>query len=537
MRVAEETVLTQGNVARKHAAAVPGVRGDVSRRNLLLGGGTAAGLAALAGAGGIGYTLAQHVDRRSVEAAERAAAARATLGNDVYSFVSRPDLRPPVLAVEVVSTPVGVPPYVFLANKPYTGRPVGQRGLLIAERGGDVAWFSPQTQVWDFNVQSYKGKPVLTWWHGRTGPIYGRGNCFIADSSYTQIAEIKCGNGLMADMHEFNLTSQGTALVDAYKPQKADLSSVGGKKNGVVVAGVVQEIDIATGEVIFEWNSLDHVPITESMSRPAKGSGTADWPYDYFHINSIDVAWDGDLLVSSRNAWAVYKVGRRDGQVKWRLGGKNSSFAMGPGARFYHQHHVRSVGTGLITIFDNAAAPQMEPQSRGIIVKLDLTRMTATLQQAFTSPGKLLATNQGSMQLLPDGRAFVGWGAEPYYTEFDADGSMIMNGQLPNRDQSYRAFTGDWVGHPADRPAVALRANPAHGTAVYASWNGATEVATWRVLAGKHPSSLAAVATPPRSGFETLIVANSKGPYFAVTAHDASGKLLGESAVARLRRG
>ena len=521
-------------MTRTNVPAAAGERWSVSRRNLLLGGGTVVGLAALSGAGRVGYTWARHEDRRSVEAAEKAGATATTPGSDVHAFLSRPDLRPPVLAVDVVSTPAGVPPYVFLANKPYIGRPIGQRGLLIAERGGDVAWFSPQSQVWDFNVQSYKGKPVLTWWQGRTGAIYGRGNCYIADSSYAQIAEVRCGNGLMADMHEFNLTSQGTALVDAYMPQKADLSSVGGKRNGVVAAGVVQEIDIATGDVIFEWNSLDHVPLTESMSMPANGSGTFDRPYDYFHINSIGVAWDGDLLVSSRNASAVYKVGRRDGQVKWRLGGKNSSFVMGPGARFYHQHHVRSAGIGVITIFDNGASPQIEPQSRGIVVRLDLTKMTATLQQAFTSPGKLLANNQGSMQLLPGDRALVGWGAEPYYTEFDADGSVIMNGQLPNGDQSYRAFTGDWAGYPADKPAVALRANPSRGTAVYVSWNGATEVATWQVLAGKHPSSLAAVATQPRNGFETVIVADSTGPYFAVAAHDASGQQLGESAVAKL---
>jgi len=526
--------LTTGNVTRNPATDAVGEQGDPSRRNLLLGGGAVVGVAALAGAGGAGYMWARHEDRRRVEAAEKAGAKAATTGRDVHSFLSRPDLRPPALAVDVVSTPAGVPPYLFLANKPYIGRPIGQRGLLIAERDGDIAWFSPETQVWDFNVQSYQGKPVLTWWHGRTGHIYGRGTCYIADSSYTQIARVQCGNGLMADMHEFNLTSQGTALVDAYKPQMADLRSVGGKKNGVVAAGMVQEIDIATGDVIFEWNSLDHVPLTESTSRPANGSGTSDMPFDYFHINSIDVAWDGDLLVSSRNASAVYKVGRRDGQVKWRLGGKNSSFAMGPGASFYHQHHVRSAGTGVITIFDNGAAPQKEPQSRGIIVKLDLTRMTATLQQAFTSPGKVLANNQGSMQLLPEGRALVGWGAEPYFTEFDADGTVIMNGQLPNRDQSYRAFTGDWAGYPKDKPAVALRPNPSRGTAVYVSWNGATEVATWRVLAGKRPSRLDEVAMQSRNGFETVIVANSAGPYFAVAAHDASGRRLGESAVAKL---
>jgi len=514
----------------------------MSRRNLLAGGGAVVGLAALAGAGAVGYKWARHEDANTVESAQRAAAAAKQAaaqkppGGEVHSFLTRPDLQPPVLSVDVLSTPAGVPPYVFLGNKSYRGpAAIGQPGLLIAQRGGDIAWFNPitQYQVLDFNVQSYKGKPVLTWWHGETGSTYGHGNCYIADSSYKQIAEVKCGNGLMADMHEFNLTSQGTALVDSYKPQQVDLTSVGGKKNGYVVGGVVQEIDIATGDVIFQWDSMDHVPLSESMVGLGKGVGTSDNPYDYFHINSIGVAWDGDLLVSSRNTSTVYKIGRRDGKVKWRLGGKSSD--LGPGSKFYYQHHVRSAGTGVVSIFDDAGGPpQMEPQSRGIVLKLDTTKMTATLQQAFTSPAKLLAPNQGSMQLLPGGGAFVGWGAQPYYTEFAADGSVTMQGQLPNGNQSYRAFTGDWAGYPTDKPAVALRANPAQGTGVYVSWNGATEVATWQVLAGKHPSSLAAVATQPRTGFETMITADSTGPYFVVAGYDASGRQLGESAIERL---
>ena len=153
-----------------------------------------------------------------------------------------------------------------------------------------------------------------------------------------------------------------------------------------------------------------------------------------------------------------------------------------------------------------------------------------TLHHAYAHPAGLLADNQGSIQLLPGNRAFVGWGAEPYFAEFDADGSVLLDGQLPIRDQSYHAFTADWAGHPADRPAVVVKTNPANGSAVYVSWNGATEVATWRVHAGKKESSLSTVATQRRTGFETVIVANSTGPYFAVTAHDPVGKLLGQSA-------
>lgn len=521
--------MPEENLIPTKAAVDSGERKGVSRRNLLIGGGTV-GLAALAGGGAVGYTWPR------TAAAQPAPPAR---GRRAHLFLSRPDMRPPRLTVDVATTPAGVPSYVFLASQAYKGTAIGQPGLLIAGRAGDIVWFQPSDQyhAFNFDVQTYRGQPVLTWWDGNphaTG--HGVGSCYIADASYTRIAEVKCGHGLLADLHEFNLTSQGTALVDAYNPQQTDLTPAGGRQHGTVLSGVVQEIDVATGDVIFEWNSLDHVPLTESMFPPGDlaGTGTPDSPYDYFHINSIGVAWDGDLLVSARNTSTVYKIDRHDGRIKWRLGGKNSSFSMGPGAKFYYQHHVRAVDTGVVTIFDDGSSPRMEPQSRGIILQLDLQRMTASLRQAFTSPARLLADNQGSMQLLPDGRAFVGWGAEPYYTEFDANGSVIMQGQLPNGDQSYRTFTRDWAAHPMGRPAVALRANPARGAAVYVSWNGATEVAAWRVLAGRHQSSLAAVATQSRTGFETVIAADSTGPYFAVTAHDASGKQLGESLVAKL---
>jgi hypothetical protein len=440
-----------------------------------------------------------------------------------------------VLDVAVSGTPAGIPGQLFLANKPYVGTTsIGQRGLLIAERTGEPVWFRPyfQGQAVDFNVQTYHGKPVLTWWAGMEGGSYAQGNCFIADSSYNQIAEVKAGNGLMADMHEFNLTSEGTALIDCYQPLTADLTSVGGKSKGTALSGIVQEIDIATGDVIFEWSSLDHVPLTESQSGLA-GTGTAENPYDYFHINAIAEAWDGDLLVSSRNTWTIYKIGRHDGQIKWRLGGKKSDFALGPGVKFYWQHDVRSVGTNLVTLFDDGASPAEEPQSRGLFISLDPTKKTATLELAFTNPARLQADNQGSMQLLAGNRAFIGWGSEPYFSEFDSDGSLLLNGSLPNGDQSYRAYTADWTGHPTDKPAMVVKTSPATGKAVYTSWNGATEVATWQVLAGKRESALDVVATQPRSGFETMVGANSTGPYFAVTAHDASGNLIGQSATVR----
>jgi Arylsulfotransferase (ASST) len=504
--------------------------GHWTRRELLLGGGVA-GLGSLGLAGLVGYAW----PRSSAAAADTAgatpsAAPQSPVPGTSQSFVSRPDLRPARISARVSGSPPGVPPYILLADKPFVGPAVDQPGQMIVQRDGELVWFSPVTHatIMDFNVQSYQGKPVLTWWRGGVGGTFGRGTCYIADSSYTVIATVKAGHGLEADLHEFNLTDQGTALITAYRQRSADLSAVGGKKAGAAWSGVVQEIDIATGDVIFEWESLDHVPVTESK-QPLTG-GTPDQPFDYFHINSIDVAPDGDLLVSSRDTWTIYKIGRHDGAIRWRLGGKKSDFTIGPGAQFSWQHHIRAHGPDLLTLFDNASSPPEEPQSRGLLLRLDTAGKNLTLEHAYTHPAGLLADNQGSCQLLPDNRVLVGWGAEPYYTEFEADGSILLDGQLPIGDQSYRTFTADWTGLPTDRPALAIRTNPARGSAVYVSWNGATEVATWRVHAGKHPSTLSVVAVQPRSGFETVIAANSTGPYFLVTAHDPTGKLIGQSA-------
>jgi len=506
--------------------------GHWRRRDLLVGG-TVAGLAGLTGAGVVGYAW-PHSRARATPAPSPPPVAQAPGSPMVHSFVSRSDLKPPMLSVSVLGSPDGVPPYMFLGNKGYTGPAVGQSGLLMARRDGDIAWFSPITRgsVTDFNVQSYQGKPVLTWWHGIIGSSYGKGTCYLADSSYSLIATINGGNGLVPDLHEFNLTDQGTALVDAYRPHTADLTPFGGKATGTIVSGVVWEIDVATGDILYEWDSFDHVPVTETKDQFF--GGTPDNPFDYFHINSIAVASDGDLLVSSRHTWTVYKIGRRDGQIRWRLGGKKSDFTFGPGAGFEWQHHVRAHGTDLLTVFDNASSPPEEAQSRGLILRLDTQHMHATLVRAFTNPaGGLLADNQGSIQLLPGNRAFVGWGAQPYFDEFDADGAVLLSGHLPIGDQSYRTFTGDWTGQPKDKPAIVVLPNPARGVVAYVSWNGATEVASWRVHAGRRESALDVVAALPKAAFETVIPANSTGPYFAVTAHDSSGSLIGQSAIVR----
>jgi Arylsulfotransferase (ASST) len=444
-------------------------------------------------------------------------------------YVTRPELSPPRVTVTTHGAVPDSPPYFLLTAQ----GPAGQDGPLIIDRKGEVVWFRHAVDggyATNLEVQSYRGKPVITWWESgklvTSNLAIGAGAGYIADSSYNIIAVIRAQDHLRTDFHELTLTDQGTALITAYQRCTADLSRLGGSRHSYLWTGIVQEIDIATGRLVFSWDSLDHVPVTETLHHFYQGT---TWrPFDYFHINSISVADDGNLLIGARNTCAVYKVNRRTGAIMWRLGGRSSDFAMGPGTRFWWQHHVREPRPGLLSVFDDGANPTKEPQSRGLLLTMDEDRRRCTLQRAYTSPARPLAVNQGSVQLLPDDSVLVGWGSEPAFSQFAADGSQVLYGQFPRSGWSYRAFTADWTGTPSDPPAVAVR-----GPVVYVSWNGATKVASWEVSAGASPDVLSPICSAAKAGFETAIHVDGPGPYFRVAAVDGAGNVLGQSVVVR----
>jgi hypothetical protein len=373
---------------------------------------------------------------------------------------------------------------------------------------------------------------VLTWFQGRVvSGGHGEGVGIVADPTYQTVSTINAHNGLKVDLHEFVVTPRGTALVSAFRELDYDLSPYGGPKDGVLLSGVAQEIDIATGKLVWAWDSIDHIPISESYL--TKFAGTKKKPYDYFHINSIADAPDGsgDLIIGARNTWSVFKVSRKTGQIIWRLNGKLTDFTMGPGSEFYWQHDTRPHGPNVLTVFDDGwddVMPKDEKRSRALILDVDYDQMLVTLRRAFVNPTPVLARAMGNTQLLPGGGVFVGWGTNPYFSEFSADGKLLLEGQLTRRDPTYRSFIGDWTGRPAEPPNAAARRRPG-GATVYASWNGATEVASWNVLAGPAKTTLAPVGSARKSGFETTIGVRAKGPYFAVEARDAKGRTLGRS--------
>jgi hypothetical protein len=472
-----------------------------------------------AGAGAVGAVLLNTLGCRPADWISTIASGQS---GTTQSFRSRPDLEPPSVGVNVEASDGVAPGYVFVSVK----KGEGQDGPMIMDNEGHLVWFSKDRYATDFKVQSYRGEPVLTWWQGGIVAGHGEGEYVIFDSSYREVRRVKAGNGYPGDLHEFSITPQDTALLTAYTETRADLSPIGGPRDAPVWDGVAQEIDLETGEVLFEWRSLDHVGVDESYRPPPEDP---EEPLDYFHINSIEVEPDGNFLIDAKGTYAVYKVDRASGEVLWRLGGKRSDFEMGEGTRTVSQHAARRQEDGTITIFDNGAPPKLHDQSRGIVVELDEDAMRATLVREYTHPEKPLATSQGNMQVLSNGNVFIGWGTAPHSSEYGRDGELLCDLQFSGESQSYRAFRQVWSGCPAEDPAVAAEKGEGGKVNVYASWNGSTETATWRVLAGPKPDDLEPVGSVPREGFETAMAIRTDEPYVAVQAEDDSGRVLATS--------
>ncbi|MBT2533015.1 aryl-sulfate sulfotransferase [Arthrobacter sp. ISL-48] len=252
-----------------------------------------------------------------------------------------------------------------------------------------------------------------------------------------------------------------------------------------------------------------------------------DNAFDAFHLNSVDD--DGDaLLVSSRHTHTLYQIGRKSGEVRWRMGGKKSDFAVADQAVFAWQHDARRRSATLISVFDNHFAEETSGTSRGLLLAVDEEAKTVTLKQEFANAGHG-GNAEGNVQLLANGNVMVGWGADPSATEFTADGTAVFEAAgLGNG--CYRVYRFPWTAQPDTPPSMAVKNGAGQSIQVFASWNGATEVASWRVLTGPDSSALAAAGTVPRSGFETMVaVASAK--YAAVQALASDGSVLGTSAV------
>jgi hypothetical protein len=450
---------------------------------------------------------------------------------DYESFYTLPGAQAPIMTVTVPDRDPAAGD-ILTTNGPGPG----QYGPLIYAPDGRLVWFhrlSGGEAAENLSEQTYAGRRVLTWWKGHVLSLgFGQGEDVVMDRHYQTIARIPGGNGLHADLHDFQIAPHDIAYITAFNPIRCDLESVNGSRGGAIVDTAIQEIDMRTGLVRWEWHSLDHIGASESEVQVPKDTT----PWDYFHLNSIDPRPDGDILISARSTWAGYLLQGATGRVIWRLGGNKSSFKMGPGTRMAWQHDGRMLPDGEFTFFDDGSNPPIHRQSRGLRIRLDLATHRARLVAAYThSDPPLLAASQGNMQTLADGNAVVGYGGVPAISEYSRGGSLLLDAQQPLDMTFYRAFRFPWSARPLSPPAVLASLNDTgEETIVHASWNGATGVSSWRVLAGRRRGSLATRATIPVSGFESSTTLPRRYDYVAVRALDAAGRVLGVSSTARV---
>ncbi|GAA6034623.1 hypothetical protein JCM8097_005428 [Rhodosporidiobolus ruineniae] len=470
----------------------------------------------------------------------------------------------------------------------YDESEVGQDAVLLSYRGtgtsqpaplimngstGALIWSGHEdgyTNSMDLRVQTYKNESVLTFFQGDFfSGGYGNGSWYILSNNYTKIREVYSLNqtAQTSDFHEFVLTDNGTALVESWNLAEADLTAAGGSGTGWTWSCRFQEIQLGASpdedELLFQWDSISAgVDPSESYFTVSDGAGNStDNPFDSCHINSLE-KHDTDngalYLVSMRGPSTVYAINGTTGEIQWRLSGKYSNFTMGTSATnathtttgvssnfstdatFWYQHDARlypgddiNSSKFRISLFDNAAgggAPA-EPTARAIVLELDTSSWTAELVWEGIPSFDTVADSQGAHRIDDEGRHFVGWGATPYFTEYDSHANIIQDVAFGTTDDivmSYRAFKQAWSGYPWTSPSLAVNSSSA-----YASWNGATDVVSWTLMGGSSESAVSTeVVNVAKSGFETELAGlNGTYTFLAVAALSSDGTCLGVSPV------
>ncbi len=499
--------------------------GKVSRRRFLQGAGLAV-FGAVAGAGVARSSIFPLPPSASAATPSATPSAGATGGSPPpdRTFVSTKLTTPHVDVWSSGPTAAGL---VFAGPMGH-----GSNGLIM-DNAGHPVWMEPTgAGVTDLKVQQYQGKPVLTYWSGKGIGGHGEGTGIVKDTSYRTIAEVSAGSGLRADLHEFRLTANGTALLTAYPTVQFDLSPLGGSTKGYMYDCHVQEVDVATGRVLFDWKASDQIPLDESYDKPSDDStadgSTAAKAFDPYHVNAVELRPDG-YLISFRHTHTIYLV-NTSGAVVWRLGGKQSDFAIPAEGAFAWQHDVRQRPDGVISMFDNHYKDGTVGTSRGLLLTVDEKKRTAAVKLELARGGHR-GNAMGNVQFLDNGHYFVGWGSDPSATEFDAAGNAVFEATSIGGG-SYRVYREVWTASPDTLPDVAVLPGNGSTMQVYASWNGATEVASWRFLTGDDAASLAESVVVKRTGFETT-AAVATAQHVAAEALDSTGKVLARSAVVK----
>ncbi len=355
----------------------------------------------------------------------------------VYSSMEINDSLPqnfPQIVVDSLNNPV--PGNLFFT--PFTSTTFSGTYLIITDNYGTPVFYRKMSaQTFDFKKQP---DGSLTYFD------LGRAKFFVMDSSYNIIDSVSTGNGYVTDVHELLITENKHYLLMSYDNQHVRMDTIidGGNPNAIVTGLIIQELD-QDKNVVFQWRSWDHFHITDATNDiNLRGSYI-----DYVHGNAIEVDNDGNLLISSRHMDEVTKINRLTGDIIWRLGGvycKNNQFRFfRDQTGFSHQHDIRRLPNGHITVFDNGNLHN-PPYSRAVEYQLDEINKQAILIRQYKNSPQTYSFAMGCVRMLDDHRV-IGWGwrnTPPSITEVDETGNIALRLILPDTLQNYRAFKFPW---------------------------------------------------------------------------------------------
>lgn len=415
------------------------------------------------------------------------------------------------------------PGYVFVTNFTGPGLPTAAPYVMILDNQGEPVYYHKQPP--NLAGTDFKKQPdgTLTYYDRSVGAVRA------LDDTYETVKLYRARNH-WTNHHDFQLLPNGNQLYLIYDPQTIDMSRIapGGYPTATVYGLIVQELD-PSRNVVFQWRSWDHFDITDT------NVSLTDPVIDYVHGNAVGKDLDGHIVISSRHLDEVTKINRQTGDVMWRWGGKRNQFTfVDDPRRFSHLHDVRVLPNGHFTLYDNGNTLVPE-YSRALEYVLDQTNRTATLVWEYRNSPDTFGAGMGNAQRLRNGNTMIGWGTTmPTLTEVTVDGRKAFELTMDLQHQSYRAFRFRWTGRPTWPPTLVARVEPGRAQLV-TSWNGATEVASYRVYGGPTPNAVTSlIRTVTKTGFETSVDVTPQLDefcYFRVRPVDQQGEAMSYSNV------
>jgi len=344
-----------------------------------------------------------------------------------YKHSQNSSTEVPLVTVNYTNSPA--PGKILMSNIVFNVAIPNTPHLLILNNDASPVFTRQMgAQVFDFNRQPNGNFTFFS----RNGGKY-----YELDTNYLRVDSFYTGNGYLTDIHELRVLPNRHALLMSYDKQVIDMSQVvpGGNPAAQVTGLIIQEID-ANKNVVFQWRSWDHIPITDATYENLLGV-----EIDYIHGNAIELDSDGNIMISSRHLDEITKINRVTGNIIWRLGGKQNQFNFSNDPlRFSHQHGIRRLDNGNIIMFDNGNF-HTPAQSRAVEYMLDEVNKIATKVWEYKNTPAIYGYAMGFAQRLENGNTLISWGStNPTLTEVKPDGSKALEMNLPTGVFSYRVF-------------------------------------------------------------------------------------------------